>query len=109
MNKLAQRSCRPLPAGTPSLTQAEIDAGLRELPGWGYQDGAIAKIFSFRNYAETMAFVNALAWIAAREDHHPEMLVAYDKCRVAYSTHSVGGISSNDFTCAAKIEVLCRI
>jgi 4a-hydroxytetrahydrobiopterin dehydratase len=109
VSKLAESSCRPLPAGTAPLTQAQIDAGLGELPGWEHADGAIAKTFSFRNYAETMAFVNKVAWIAEREDHHPDLLVGYDKCRVAYSTHSVGGISCNDFICAAKIEAVCRI
>lgn len=109
MSTLAQRSCRPLPAGTPPLAQAEIDAGLEQLPGWEHKAGAIGKTFSFRNYAETMAFANTVARIAEGEDHHPEMLVGYDKCRVAYHTHSVGGISSNDLVCAAKIEALCRI
>ena len=107
MGKLALQSCTPLPAGTPPLTQDRIEAGLRQLPGWEHRDGAISKIFSFRNFADTMAFVNAVAWIAAREDHHPDMLVGYDKCRVAYNTHSVGGISENDLICAAKIETLC--
>lgn len=101
--------CRPLPAGTPPLAQAQIEAGLAQLPGWAYADGVIGKTFSFTNYAATIAFVNAVAWIAQREDHHPELLVGYDRCRVAYSTHSVGGISENDFICAAKIEALCRI
>ncbi|MBE0621417.1 MAG: 4a-hydroxytetrahydrobiopterin dehydratase [Burkholderiales bacterium] len=96
-------------AGTPPLTQAQIDAGLAQLPGWVRRDGAIEKTFSFGNYAGTIAFVNAVAQIAQHEDHHPDMLVGYDKCRVAYSTHSVGGISENDFICAAKIEALCRI
>ncbi len=109
MNKLELGTCRPLPAGTPPLVQAQIDAGLAQLPGWEHRDGAIGKTFSFGNYAETIAFVNAVAGIAQREDHHPDMLVGYDKCRVAYRTHSVGGISENDFICAAKIEALCRI
>ena len=109
MSKLAQKSCRPVPAGTPPLTPAEIGAGLEQLPGWELRDGAIGKTFSFRNFAETMAFVNGVAWIAAREDHHPDMLVGYDKCRIAYSTHSTGGISENDLICAAKIEALCAI
>ena len=102
-------TCRPLPAGTPPLTPAQIEAGLARLPGWEHAGGAIVKSFSFSNYAETIAFVNAVAWIAQREDHHPELLVGYDRCRVAYHTHSVGGISGNDFICAAKIEALCRI
>jgi len=107
VSKLAARSCTPLPAGTAPLAQAQIDAGLGELPGWEHKNGTIGKTFSFKNYAETMAFVNAVAWIAEREDHHPDMLIGYDKCRVAYCTHSVGGISDNDFICAAKIEALC--
>jgi 4a-hydroxytetrahydrobiopterin dehydratase len=78
------------------------------LPGWEHEDGAIGKTFSFGNFAETMVFVNGVAWIAEREDHHPDLSVSYDKCRVAYSTHSIGGISGNDFICAAKIEALCR-
>jgi len=109
MRKLADRSCRPLPAGTLALTQEAIAAGLKQLPGWEFADGAIGKNFSFDNFAATMAFVNSVAEIAAREDHHPDMRVGYDKCRIAYSTHSVGGLSENDFICAAKIEALCRI
>jgi 4a-hydroxytetrahydrobiopterin dehydratase len=107
MSKLADKSCKPLPAGTPPLTQKETAASLKLLPGWEFADGAIQKRFSFGNFAETMAFVNNVAGIAAREDHHPEMLVGYDKCRIVYSTHSVGGLSDNDFICAAKIEALC--
>lgn len=104
--KSGPRRCRPVPAGTPPLSPARIDAGLAQLPGWEHRDGVICKTFSFGSYAETIAFVNAVADIAQREDHHPDMLVGYDKCRVAYHTHSVGGISENDFICAAKIEAL---
>ncbi len=108
-NKLAQGRCRPLAAGAPPLAQAHIDAALARLPGWEQEDGAIRKTFSFKNYTETMAFANGVAWIAQREDHHPDMLIGYDRCRVTYRTHSVGGISENDLICAAKIEALCRI
>jgi len=106
MKRLAQESCRPLPAGTRPLAQKEIDAGLGRLQGWEHRDGAIRKCFAFGDFAETMAFVNKVAGIAAREDHHPEMLVGYDQCRIAYSTHSIGGISRNDLICAAKIGAL---
>ena len=109
MSKFAERMCRPLPAGTLPLPQTRIDAYLSEVPGWKHEDGAIAKTFSFKNYYETMTFVNGVAWIAHREDHHPDMRVGYNTCRVAYATHSVGGISKNDFICAAKIEALCKI
>ena len=102
------RNCRPLPAGTPPLARAQIDAALAQLPGWDYREGAIGKTFSFGSYADSIAFVNAVAKIAQREDHHPEMQVGYDRCRVAYRTHSVGGISESDFVCATMIEDLCR-
>ena len=106
---LGQRTCRALPAGTPRLAPAEIDAYLEQVPGWEYKDGALSKTFAFKNYADAIGFANSVAWIAQREDHHPEMLVGHDRCRIAYSTHSLGGISENDFICAAKIEALCRL
>jgi 4a-hydroxytetrahydrobiopterin dehydratase len=109
MNPFADKSCRRLPAGTPALTPQEIASGLARLPGWEYRDGAIGKNYSFMNFAQTMAFVNGVACIAAREDHHPDMRVGYNHCRVAYCTHSVGGISENDFICASKIDALCAI
>jgi 4a-hydroxytetrahydrobiopterin dehydratase len=109
MSKLSESRSKPQPAGTAPLTQAKIDECLRQVPGWEYRDGAIGKTFSFRNFFETMAFVNMVAWVAHHEDHHPGMLVAYNSCRVDWNTHSVGGISMNDFICAAKIESLCRI
>ncbi len=106
MNELATRRCGPLPAGTPPLRRDQIDSMLASLPGWAIQNGALVKTFSFADYYETLAFVNALAWIAHREDHHPELVVGYNRCRVEYSTHSVGGLSENDFICAAKVEAL---
>jgi len=109
MDDLEQRKCRDLPAGTRPLAQAQVDAFLALLPGWAHRDGTIDKVFSFGSYTETMAFVNAVAAIAERENHHPDMLVTFGTCRVSYSTHSVGGISENDFICAAKIEALCRL
>jgi 4a-hydroxytetrahydrobiopterin dehydratase len=109
MSKLAAKKCKALPAGTPALTRARIDALLAEVPGWKYDGKVIAKSWSFKNYYETLAFVNAVAWLVNREDHHPDMSVGYDRCRVEFSTHSIGGISENDFICAAKIEALGSI
>src|SRR3982074_3815751 len=97
MSTLAGKKCRPLPAGTPALTRARIDALLAEVPGWTYDGKVIAKSWSFKNYYETLAFVNAVAWLVHREDHHPDMSVGYNRCRVEFSTHSIGGISENDF------------
>ncbi len=66
----------------------------------------IYRLFKFKNYYETIAFVNAVAWIANQEDHHPDMDVSYNRCLVRYTTHAIGGLSENDFICAAKINAL---
>ncbi len=108
MSRLVDRHCRDLPAGTPALSASEIAALLPEVPGWALEpDGKrIAKTYGFENFHETMAFVNALAWVAHREDHHPDLEVSYKRCRVVYWTHTVGGVSENDFICAAHLEAL---
>ena len=77
-----------------------------QLDGWQLRDGVITKAYEFKNYYQTMAFVNAAAWISHREDHHPDMTVGYSKCRVDYSTHAIAGLSENDFICAAKLDAL---
>jgi 4a-hydroxytetrahydrobiopterin dehydratase len=69
----------------------------------------ISRVFSFANYYETIAFVNQIASVAHRQDHHPELLVSYNRCRVEYSTHSAGGLTDNDFICAAKIDKMLHI
>jgi len=71
------------------------------------EDGRmIQRSFLFKNYYQTIAFVNALAWIAHHQDHHPDLEVGYNRCVVHYSTHSAGGLSENDFICAARIDAL---
>ncbi len=105
MNELASRRCQPL-EGQPAMAAADIEAHLARAPGWVLVDGAIQKRYDFPDYHHTLAFVNALAWIAHGEDHHPDLLVSYSRCTVRYSTHSVGGISINDFICAAKVDAL---
>jgi 4a-hydroxytetrahydrobiopterin dehydratase len=79
---------------------------LKSLQGWKIEDGKLIKSFSFANYYETMAFVNALAWISHREDHHPDLAVGYNQCKVEYVTHSAGGLTEKDFLCAAKCDRL---
>jgi 4a-hydroxytetrahydrobiopterin dehydratase len=108
MSALADEHCQALAPGTAPLGRAELDALLAQLPGWTCDGRVISKTYSFEDYYRTMAFVNALAWIAHREDHHPELAVGYNRCRVEFSTHSIGGISRNDFICAARIERLLR-
>jgi 4a-hydroxytetrahydrobiopterin dehydratase len=100
---LAVMRCRP---GTTALSSAEIDSHLRALPGWAAAGGAIEKTFVFPGYPETIAFVNGVAAIAQREDHHPDLSVHYDRCVVSWSTHSAGGVTLNDIVCAAKVDDL---
>jgi 4a-hydroxytetrahydrobiopterin dehydratase len=104
---LAAKKCEACRPGMPPVAPEKISEMLRSLPGWENAAGKeIAKTWNFKNYYETIAFVNAIAWIAHREDHHPDLEVGYNKCRVRYSTHAVGGLSENDFICAAKVERL---
>ena len=88
------------------MTPAQVAQHLAHAPGWTLAGGAIQKRFDFPDFHRTIAFVNALAWIANAEDHHPDLLVSYDHCTVRFNTHSVGGISINDFICAAKVDAL---
>ena len=105
---LARAHCIPRRGSEHKLTQARIRELLPDIPGWELaEDGhALVKTFRFDDYYRTMAFVNALAFVAHREDHLPDLSVHYDRCVVRYSTHDVGGLSENDFICAAKAESL---
>lgn len=103
---LKAKHCAPCEGGVAPMTGAEAEALMKDLPGWEREAGTIFKTYAFRDYYQTMAFVNALAWVSHREDHHPDLAVGYNKCRVEYSTHAIGGLSQNDFICAAKAEAL---
>jgi 4a-hydroxytetrahydrobiopterin dehydratase len=105
---LAAQSCHPHRGREHRIANADALGRMAVLPGWELvEDGAaIRKTFRFADYYRTLAFVNALAFIAHREDHHPDLGVHYDRCVVRYSTHDVGGLSENDFICAAKAEQL---
>ena len=103
---LSKGKCKPCEGGVPPLTEAEVKANLTQLKGWEVANGEIVKTYQFKNYYETMAFVNAAAWVSHREDHHPDVEVGYNKCKVRYITHAIGGLSENDFICAAKIDAL---
>jgi len=103
---LTAKSCKPCEGGVPPLEQAEIDNFLKNLNGWEQQGKELLKTYQFKNYYETMAFVNATAWVSHRENHHPDLKVGYKDCRVRYTTHAIGGLSENDFICAAKIDAL---
>jgi 4a-hydroxytetrahydrobiopterin dehydratase len=100
---LAAMRCRP---NAPRLGADELEGHVGVLSGWQATSTGLLRSFRFADYGATLAFVNAVAWIAAREDHHPELAVAYGTCQVTWSTHSAGGITLNDAICAAKVERL---
>lgn len=109
MNELASRRCVPCEGGTPALSAAQAQAQMNALSAqWQLASDAksLRREFRFVDFYRTMSFVNALAHIANIEDHHPDLEVGYNYCRVRYNTHSVGGLSDNDFICAAKLDQL---
>lgn len=110
MNDLAHENCYPVPAGSTPLTADETNKLIEQVPDWSvaHSGNAIYRDYIFQNYYQTIAFVNAVAWIAQQQDHHPEMTVSYSHCIVSYSTHSVGGLTRNDFICAAIIDALAH-
>ena len=90
------------------LNDTQVSERLKKLVGWEKKGDAIRKVYSLMNYYETMAFVNATAWISHKADHHPDLEVGYNKCGVTYSTHDAGGITAKDFECAERIEALMK-
>jgi 4a-hydroxytetrahydrobiopterin dehydratase len=107
---LTTKRCAPCTGATPRIAPEEVTRLLASLPGYKADPlgGSISKTYELADFYETMAFVNAVAYIAHAEDHHPELSVSYARCVVTYSTHAIGGLSENDFICAAKIEALLR-
>ncbi|HBZ08140.1 MULTISPECIES: 4a-hydroxytetrahydrobiopterin dehydratase [Massilia] len=102
--KLADQHCTH---GAPALDDAALAAQLAALPGWRRNDHRLEREYAFKDYHETIAFVNALASMIHREDHHPELRVRYRHCLVAWTTHSAGNaVSMNDFICAAKADAI---
>lgn len=93
-----------------ALTATQVVAGLAKLDGWRLhgeaEQVAIEKTFVFKNFDETMAFLNSVAFVAKRQDHHPELLVSYGRCIIRFNTHDVGGVSSTDIECATLVDAL---
>jgi len=111
MSDLAERHCKPCEGGVAAYSAEQAKAALGELAAdWRLIENgkAIRREFSFRDFYRTMSFVNALAHIANTEDHHPDLAIGYNYCHVRFSTHAIGGLSDNDYICAAKIDQLPR-
>jgi 4a-hydroxytetrahydrobiopterin dehydratase len=107
MTDLVERRCKPCEGKVAAYTAEQAKAELKQLSAdWRLiEDGkAIKREFALRDFYRTMSFVNALAHVANIEDHHPDLEIGYNYCRVRYSTHAIGGLSENDFICAAKID-----
>jgi 4a-hydroxytetrahydrobiopterin dehydratase len=104
-DELSSLDCRP---GAALLSPAELKQRLSALPGWDHAEGQLRKGFGFADYYRTIGFVNALAWMANRQDHHPDLSVHYNRVVVAWSTHDAGGVTLNDCICAAKTDGLAR-
>ena len=105
--ELVARKCHPTET---ALSAGELTDYLSAVPGWELTDAHIFKNYKFKNYYETLAFINAIAYVIHLEDHHPEMTITYQQCLIKFDTHSVnggqGGLSENDFICAAKVDAI---
>jgi 4a-hydroxytetrahydrobiopterin dehydratase len=107
MSSLADRHCTALQSDSPALDASQTKMLMELLhPDWQIETNLLNRDFLFKNFHETMAFVNAIAWVAHQENHHPDFEVGYKHCLIQYTTHSIGGLSENDFICAAKIDRL---
>lgn len=93
-------------ASDQAIPAAELTGRMAELPGWVMEEGCIRRTWTFKDFYQAMAFVNAVAWVSHQQDHHPEMQVGYQRVSLSYSTHSSGGISEKDLICAAKVARL---
>ncbi len=105
---LNQKKCVPCEGGVPALSVSEAETLLAQLNNWKLSETPLklSKEFKFKDFYRSMAFVNAIAWVAHSENHHPDLEIGYNYCRVSYHTHAIQGLSENDFICAAKIDSL---
>lgn len=108
MSELHTIRCVACEGGIPALSKDECNKLLTQVQNWqlSTDNKCITRRFGFKNFYQTMAFVNAVAWIANQENHHPDLEVGYSYCLVKYQTHAVNGLTQNDFICAAKIDRL---
>ncbi len=106
VEELVRKKCAPCEGGAAAMPDAQIGPMLKGLAGWQRDGAGIAKTYAFKDHYQAQAFANAVMWISHREDHHPNLVVGYNTVKVEYWTHAVGGLSENDFICAAKVDQL---
>jgi len=107
-DQLTNRKCVPCEGGMQPLDKDRAQTLLAQVPGWHLADDgkSIDRRFEFKGFYKTMAFINAMAWIANQEGHHPDFAAGYNFCHVTFTTHAIDGLSENDFICAAKLNAL---
>lgn len=106
---LSEGKCVPCEGGVPRLSKDEAQAFAQQLhEDWIIDDGneSIKRMIKFKGFAKVLLFVNALGWLAEKEGHHPDISFGYGYCDVTFNTHAIGGLSENDFICAAKMDAL---
>jgi 4a-hydroxytetrahydrobiopterin dehydratase len=109
MSELTSKHCVPCEGGVAPLTREQSSELMKQLHGeWQLNEDnkSIKRSFKFKNFYHTMSFVNAVAHVSNKEDHHPDLEVGYNYCNICYNTHAIGGLSENDFICAAKVDAL---
>ena len=108
MEKLLEKRCKPCEGGVDPLSRDRVNRYLEQVPGWqlSADQKSIARKFEFKGFFRTMSFINALAWIANQQDHHPDFSAGYNYCKVNFTTHAIDGLSENDFICASRVNAL---
>lgn len=107
MSTLSQQHCKPVTTDDDVISELQMASFLNELQSlWELDKNrqSISREFNFKNYYETMAFINAAAWTFHQQDHHPDILLSYNHCKITFTTHSINSLSLNDFICAARIN-----
>lgn len=110
INKLLNGQCRQYSKEDSAMNLSDVETIRHLTPQWQFcaNDNELCRVFHFDSYADTIKFVNNVASVAEKHNHHPDLLVSYRRCRVSYTTHSVNGVTNNDFICAAHIDLCLK-
>jgi 4a-hydroxytetrahydrobiopterin dehydratase len=108
MSDFSQKKCQACQGFSEKIASEDALIFLRQVPKWQLRNDGLAIIrrFNFKNFKQTMFFINAVAFLCEREGHHPDAHFSYNFCEIAFTTHELGGLSENDFICAAKVDQL---